>query len=141
MRRLVPLWTDCHDMVAPLLTGIPGSEEFITQTCQGGTGAGGGGGGGGGSDCTDQDALVASVAGMGCAALVPITGCDYDTGLGPLSTYCAMSCGACGGAENIEFCRDSVVALVLRLLALASSAVAAPCPHVRASSRSSAVEA
>jgi hypothetical protein len=95
MRRLVPLWTDCHDMVAPLLTGIPGSEEFITQTCQGGTGAGGGGGG---SDCTDQDALVASVAGMGCAALVPITGCDYDTGLGPLSTYCAMSCGACGGA-------------------------------------------
>jgi hypothetical protein len=90
----MPLMSGCFDMIAPLLEGVPGASDFFTEQCQSGDATGAGGGGG---DCSDQDAVVASVAGMDCPTLVPITGCDYDTGLGPLSTYCSMTCGACGG--------------------------------------------
>ena len=45
--------------------------------------------------CEDNNALVSATAGMDCPTLVPLVSCEYDTGAGPLSTYCPLTCGVC----------------------------------------------
>jgi len=45
--------------------------------------------------CEDNNALVSATAGSECPDLVPIVGCEYETGAGPLSLYCPLTCGNC----------------------------------------------